>query len=79
MPHKFHAFANLQTTRAFEHLNVSLISQHLDHLGHQPGSVQVDITDLVLGNRPADFHNYQVGNNTGNDSGCLFIFFHLLY
>ncbi len=67
---ELHFCADGQPAGAFEYLHVDVVADHLDHLRHQTGAVEVDIGDLVLGYRSVYFHNNEIGNNPFNYSFC---------
>ena len=64
----------LQSACAFEHLDRSLVSGHLDDLREEGSAVQSDVAELILGYRSVNLDGYKVGN----DSCYLTCCFHMM-
>ena len=68
---EFHLVSVLQSAGAFEHLDRSFVSVHLDHLCKEGSPVKGDVAEFVLRYRTVDEDRHKVGNNSGN---CTFGF-----
>ena len=67
---KLHLAVHPQSTGALEHLHIDILSHHLDHFRHEAGAVEINVGDLVLGNRSIHFDDDQVGNDSFYCSFC---------
>ena len=75
MAFELHFVALAQVAGAFVHLHERVFARHLDDLGHQFRTGQVDVADFVLRHVAFETHRHQVGDDTGNYTCC----FHYLY
>ena len=68
---EFYFVSVLEASCALEHLHLGALSVHLYDLRHQPGPVNVDVAELVLGYRTVDKYRDKVGDYAG-DNTCGF-------
>ena len=68
---EFHLVSVLQSACAFEHLDGSPVSVHLDDLCEKRSPAKGDVAEFVLRDRPVDLDRHEVRDNTGN---CTFGF-----
>ena len=74
MSSEFSLGTDLQATSGLEHLNVHILTNHLDDLGHQAIASSCDVADLALKHRSVYTECDHVGNNATNFSFCHVIF-----
>ena len=71
---EFSLCAHFQAASALEDLNVHVLTDNLDHFGHQAVTSRRNVANLSLHHRTIHTEGHHVGNDATNSSFC-----HLIY